>query len=354
MQWTKYQILIAVLMVVSGSFNTISVKMMDTTHAMGLISEHQFEHPFIQANFMFVGETLCLSVFGIAYLVLKRKNNGLVDENILTKGSRTFNRFVLWPPALMDLIATTTMYFGLTMTNASSFQMLRGSVIVFVALLSKLFLKRRVGKREWIGIAIIVFGLVLVGLSDVSQATGYEAVVGYAIDESDVGEIFFNMNIAIPLEYSGSSKSDILLGDFYVVLAQVITAIQMVYEEKFISKLNIPALQVVGWEGIFGFGMMTAYLLVSSFMEHDITKTPQDAFAQISNSARLIIAIVILVLSIAVFNYSGVTVTKELTATTRMVLDSVRTFTVWIFAIAVGWQIFHFFQVNFPLRNLSL
>ena len=29
--------------------------------------------------------------------------------------------------------------------------------------------------------------------------------------------------------------------------------LQVVYEERFIGKYNIPALQAVGWEGIFGF-----------------------------------------------------------------------------------------------------
>jgi hypothetical protein len=34
----------------------------------------------------------------------------------------------------------------------------------------------------------------------------------------------------------------------------------MVYEERFISKYNVPPLQVVGWEGIFGF--LTLGLLI--------------------------------------------------------------------------------------------
>ena len=49
------------------------------------------------------------------------------------------------------------------------------------------------------------------------------------------------------------SSSDILLGDMLIVGAQVIVASQMVYEEKFVTKYNVPALQAVGWEGTFGF-----------------------------------------------------------------------------------------------------
>jgi hypothetical protein len=34
-----------------------------------------------------------------------------------------------------------------------------------------------------------------------------------------------------------------------IVMAQIITAVQMIYEEKYVTKLDIPALQAVGWEG---------------------------------------------------------------------------------------------------------
>ena len=37
--------------------------------------------------------------------------------------------------------------------------------------------------------------------------------------------------------------------------------------------------------------------------------------------------------------------TKELTATTRMVLDSVRTLVIWVVSMAIGWQSFFFLQL---------
>lgn len=52
------------------------------------------------------------------------------------------------------------------------------------------------------------------------------------------------------------------------------------------------------------------------------------------------------IVSIAFFNFAGVSVTKELSATTRMVLDSVRTLVVWLFSLAVGWQPFQWLQVT--------
>ena len=42
--------------------------------------------------------------------------------------------------------------------------------------------------------------------------------------------------------------------------------------------------------------------------------------------------------TIAVFNVCGVTITKEASATTRQVADVGRTIIVWIVSLAVGWQ----------------
>lgn len=64
------------------------------------------------------------------------------------------------------MTATSIMYIGLNLTYASSFQMLRGSVIVFVGLLSVGFLHRVLSKREWSGIFFVIVGLAIVGVAD--------------------------------------------------------------------------------------------------------------------------------------------------------------------------------------------
>jgi len=45
--------------------------------------------------------------------------------------------------------------------------MLRGAIIVFTALLSVAFLRRSIKEKSWLGIACVVAGLVLVGVSDI-------------------------------------------------------------------------------------------------------------------------------------------------------------------------------------------
>ena len=51
------------------------------------------------------------------------------------------------------------------------------------------------------------------------------------------------------------------------------------------------------------------------------------------------------VTSIAFFNFAGISVTKELSATTRMVLDSIRTLVIWAVSMLIGWQDFYYLQL---------
>ncbi|XP_003708299.1 transport and golgi organization 9 [Megachile rotundata] len=325
MTWTHYQCVLAVLMVITGSFNTLTVKYADQQVVPGEDGQpRHFNHPFMQSSFMFIGEMMCLAVFKIAYYYYSRRGDNSID-NPLTRGSQVFNPFILLIPALCDTFATSIMYVGLNMTYASSFQMLRGAVIIFTAILSMGFLNRRLGSREWIGIGMVIVGLALVGLSDI-----------------------------ITMEDANNSINSILTGDLLIICAQVITAIQMVVEEKFVAGQNIPALQAVGWEGVFGFISICIIMIPLNFIHasppfadnsQGTLEATKDALIQIGNSGHLLMAIIGISFSIAFFNFAGISVTKEISATTRMILDSVRTIFIWGFSLIVGWQIFHYLQL---------
>jgi hypothetical protein len=135
----------------------------------------------------------------------------------------------------------------------------------------------------------------------------------------------------------------------------------MVYEEIYVVKLDIPPLQMVGYEGVFGFGILTLILIPLNFIPNidalkhinsgSTLEDPIDGLVKIGNNALLFVPIVGLILSIAFYNFAGISLTKEINATTRMVLDSIRILVVWVFALAVKWQTFHWLQVKF-LKNL--
>ncbi|KAF7284044.1 transport and golgi organization 9 [Rhynchophorus ferrugineus] len=328
MAWTRYQTFLAFLMVLTGSINTISTKWADYIKSVGRNgTEEKFDHPFFQACTMFLGELSCLLFFKILYRVYSSRADGTEDVSELTKGNRNFNPFILFIPAMCDMTATSIMYIGLNLTFASSFQMFRGSVIVFVGLLSSAFLNRTLVKREFLGIFFVIIGLAVVG------------VVDFISDDSS----------------SDHNKNDIITGDMLIIIAQIIQAIQMVVEEKFVTGLNIPPLQAVGWEGVFGF-VTLAFLQIPFYYIRagpPLTQNPGDrledaidAFIQIGHSWKLLLSILGTIISIAFFNFAGISVTKEMSATTRMVLDSVRTIVIWIFSLMFfSDQVFHWLQL---------
>jgi len=212
------------------------------------------------------------------------------------------------------------MYIGLTLTHASTYQMLRGAVIVFTGLLSVAFLQKVLHAYKWLGMVLVTCGLIVVG----------------------VAEIIFGTD----------AKTDIngvITGDLLVIMAQVIVSIQMVYEEKFLNKYDVPALLAVGLEGIFGMIILSAaiipmyFIYVPSTFSHNPLHRLEDplfAFQQMGENKTIIAALCGTILSMALFNFAGISVTKQLSATTRKVLDSIRTPVIWMVCLSLGWQKF--------------
>lgn len=321
MAWTKYQLFLAGLMLITGSLNTLSAKWADFFSAKGCHDDpvHTFSHPFVQAVGMFLGEFSCIVVFHMLLCYDRRRPEPMVNPG------QSFNPLLFLPPALCDMTATSTMYVALNMTSASSFQMLRGAVIIFTGLLSVAFLGRRLKASQWFGILLTILGLVVVGLSD-----------------------FFSGH------HDDSHKlSEVITGDLLIVMAQIIVAVQMVLEEKFVYKHDVHPLKAVGTEGFFGFLILSLLLIPMYFIPvgnfgdnpRHVLEDALDAFCQIGHQPLIILALLGNTVSIAFFNFAGISVTKEISATTRMVLDSLRTLVIWVVSLALGWEQFQGLQI---------
>lgn len=110
----------------------------------------------------------------------------------------------------------------------------------------------------------------------------------------------------------------------------------------------------VGYEGLFGFITLASLLVPFYFIKvgepfsNNSTGSLEnvwDALIQIKNNWQILASILGTIVSIAFFNYAGISVTKEISATTRMVLDSVRTMVIWVFSLALKWQEFQYLQL---------
>lgn len=134
------------------------------------------------------------------------------------------------------------------------------------------FLNRTLKRLEWTGILLIIIGLGVVGAADF-------------LTKSNNAE---------------HGRNDIITGDLLIIIAQIITAVQMVVEEKFVTGLNIPPLQAVGWEGAFGCLVLGGLLLPFYYIHvpPPITNNPRnvledvvDAFVQMGNNPWITIAL---------------------------------------------------------------
>ena len=253
------------------------------------------------------------------------------------------------------------MYVGLSLTSSSIFQMLRGSVVIFTATFSAVFLKKRQAGYKWLGVAFVLVGTAVVGASSFVSAC----------KDSCAGAS------------SGGGDSKAMIGNVLIIVAQVIVATQMVVEEMFIEGYDIPPLQVVGWEGLFGVSIMSTVLLAMYYIP--VVGTPLcdnsvrnsgpnttfsgtggcpapkvifpatpacnhvedviDAFTQMGNAPLILLFTLLNMCSIAFFNFFGVSVTKYVNSATRMVLDSLRTMVIWGFSLGIGWEKFCYVQV---------
>lgn len=130
------------------------------------------------------------------------------------------------------------------------FIFLSGAVIIFTAIFSRMFVHRQVSVRHWLGIFTIIIGLVTVGVSDLLSS---EASTSSTSNDIIIGNDKFICLLYV-FKFETLMHYYIIyfyfLGDSLILIAQIITAAQMVYEEKYIVTNDIPPLQAVGWEGI--------------------------------------------------------------------------------------------------------
>ncbi|XP_063675563.1 solute carrier family 35 member F6-like [Bolinopsis microptera] len=360
----KWGLVLALIMMITGTINTISAKFADVSASYGADKcesfRRTFYHPFFQAILMFIGESGCLVVYHLTVVVAKRKGE---EPQVAGEG---FKPYFLLVPALCDLTATSMLYLGLSLTYASVAQMMRGAVIIFTGLLARVALKQRFERHNVLGMFIIVIGLIYVGLSQTLHFPGDSAAAAAG-----------NKDARSPM-----------IGSVLILAAQLIVAIQMITEQKYISQYDVPALQVVGWEGTWG--LISSLLLnlifyyipqfpqqissvISDFNQDasvnmsdpycnesnikDVLnhlENPIDGLLQVIHSKQLILASVGLILSIAVFNWSGVSVTTYLNATTRMIIDSLRTILVWGFGLCVGWENTNPRRIGYELAGFVL
>lgn len=334
---------LAIGMLSTGTINTVAKKVSYQTKVKNS-NEYRvyFSKPWFSTLVMFIGESLCLLIYAIQLLIARfRKRKAPKVEIVVPEihnhqmlnsheerlndtdypepkapkldptGGMGHSKFLLMACLLCscDLVATTLTGIGLLYCPASIVQILRGFVMVFVMLFAFIFLKRKPSRWEILGVGFSICGLACVGVS---------AVLG-----------------------DGTSKNGILMaiGIALCLLAQVFSAIQFVFEEKFMKGYDIPPLYLVGFEGIFG-ALMTAgicFPVVWAIPGRDDGSYENfvGTVYMVFTSNQVLLLQVLIFVSIAFFNWISLTMSKVLSSTHRTLIDAMRTIFVWLVMVVV-------------------
>ncbi|KAL4880117.1 hypothetical protein BJY04DRAFT_208357 [Aspergillus karnatakaensis] len=381
------------MMLVTGVCNTILNKYQDMQCVRNCDSpnpkDHRlFEQPVIQTIQMFIGEMGCwLVVFGShlykRFLAPRLSQNQspllaggyrpvntvdgdeddedhtidgpnidddpskplrVADGRIKLRGLKTF---LLAAPACCDIAGTTLMNVGLLFVAASIYQMTRGALVLFVGLFSVLFLRRRLYLYQWLALFIVVLGVAIVGLAGALFNDNQD----HDIPQEDLKAALQAATLEIRAAARTPETVKAIIGVLLIAAAQIFTASQFVLEEWILEHYAMEPLQVVGWEGIFGFSVT---VIASIILYLGVGRTEagkygyfdaKEGWSQVLSHKAVFASSFLIMISIGGFNFFGLSVTRSVSATSRSTIDTCRTLFIWLVSLGLGWETFKWLQV---------
>ncbi|ETW85486.1 hypothetical protein HETIRDRAFT_60903 [Heterobasidion irregulare TC 32-1] len=332
------------------------------------ISRHHvlYEQPVWQTLQMFLGEMLCFLPVLYAWIASRRSSSVRLppdadpqdsiiptpptDQPSEPELAGSFSKLpppqlsgwrilLLWLPAFCDLTGTTLMNIGLLYTPVSIYQMTRGALVLFVGILSVLFLHRRLWLYQWISLITVMAGVSLVGFSGSLIKDSLHETVTSLLNATAPSD----GPVAEPIEQPEATR--VLIGVFFILFAQIFTATQFVVEEKILSRYAVPPLLAVGYEGLFG--TLSIFLLLPIL---PLITIPADSPAapwfdlprgwhQLVDTPSVLYSGLVIAVSISLFNFFGLSVTRHVSATARSLTDTCRTLAIWIVSLGLGWEV---------------
>ncbi|EER18685.1 conserved hypothetical protein [Perkinsus marinus ATCC 50983] len=308
------------LLLMTGPLNTMLTKVVFEITSVGYYGElKKFHKPWFTTLQMFLGMAPAIlvhfcQVFVQTHRRMSEQRRALLEKPDSVDTRRPAKKLPFWKsalyvafPACLDMTGTTVSYVGLLYNSASVFTMMRGSIIVFSALLSIVFLHRKMNRQNWLGIVLCVVAVTLVGYANLMSH-----------DEKS----------------KTNSPALVAFGMVMIVLSQIIQSLQLVTEEKFMKSINIPPFLVVGMEGIWGTLIMIFIALPIIYYipgnDSGSLENTLDSVVLYENSSEMQDLMGIYVASIFLTNVSGVLVTKYLSSVHRTMISAMQTAVVWV------------------------
>ncbi|CAG5123333.1 unnamed protein product [Candidula unifasciata] len=233
------------------------------------------------------------------------------------------SKLVYFPPAFFALAHVLLLYFGLKLTYSSSFIMLKGTVVLFTALLSLAFLAQQLRYYVWFGVVVATIGFAVSGISDyIHFPSGYE-------------------------------KYGIAAGDLLILMAQIMFATKIIYEQKFIRKHFTHPMVFLGCEGVYGSFFAIVLLLAFNFADavqysslpNGRLEDVKDFVLQLSNSWHAVLAVIGSLVSYILYTYLGMFLIRDQGALPRIVIETFTWGIYWTICLFLHWENFFIAQV---------
>ncbi|KAJ6232100.1 solute carrier family 35 member f6 [Anaeramoeba flamelloides] len=299
-------------MIVAGTGSIIFGKLQYQTKTIGKDGKmHYFTRALFQNLITYLGMSFCFLIM----LTSKKKQSPIRKEK--NKNQRLFKiAKSVFPISLCDITATYILNISLIFLPASVWQLLRASMIVFTAILTKYYLKTKVHLYQWIGVFHVVLGLLIVGVG---------GIVGSEEQEGQQFSIFVKT-----------------IGVFLVITAELFQSFQTILEEKLLHnhKDSSPEL-IIQFEGLFGIfytivviAPIAYYLPESTGMKEDLV----ESLIMFKNSNFIIITSILLIIFILFYNYFAMNVTNFGSALLRNILSALRNISIWIVLLVVHYS----------------
>lgn len=240
------------------------------------------------------------------------------NSNVIVNTIRLFPMFLLL--AFCDLTGGTMATISLLYVPSSVYQLFRGTVVVFTGIFSIWILKRKLKINNWIGIGLVFFGLICVGLSGLLNNFFVEG----GGDTTSSGAGYFVVGVVL-----------LLVGD-------IIMSIQGILEEKYLKDVDLHPFVMVGFEGIFGFLMCLTVIfpIINSIKGTDCSMYENvfDGLVMMGQSGLITMWMVLQFITISLYNVLCLTIAKYLSAIHRTLFDAIRTIFVWGSMVIINWR----------------
>jgi drug/metabolite transporter (DMT)-like permease len=313
---------IFLIALVTGTASSILSKVLMDMSGTGMDGKtHTFARPLAQTLGMFLGMIAGLPMHAIVVwwkipfpgyrhdkssrmLGSDEENMPLVPTGNLMDNPNTvpyWMHLYLAIPALFDLLATALSMVGLRYLDVSVYQLLRGSGIIFVAVMKQSVLKDRLYRFQWVGVSWNVVAVLLVGVAALLDSTQDEKI----------------------------KTSTTIIGILVMLLATFIQSLQFVFEEKVMTadENKAPPLLLFGMEGLWGTFLCCAILYPIAYWipgdDNGSFEDPFNTWALLMNTRLLQIMFTFYVLAILAYNLFSI-LGKFIECGGSSVVDAVR------------------------------